>query len=157
MTHGQFFETLDYRLVDGKVHISAGGPKAKDDNIKEICVWIFQRSGDDDAAATEMTTIHPEAFDPHPTETSWSLEIGQIKDKEEAMTKEIPFHPGAAVALAVALVEFPKKTDAGEAVLEGGQPKVVQKVLLWSQSIDLREQTGTSSRPAAQTSTSETP
>jgi hypothetical protein len=143
MPFGNFFETLDVvKLRNGKIHISAKGPKQEDEKIRELCVWVFQRSGDDDAAATEMTTVSRESFDQQPE--SWSLDIGKIEpDEEEPNPREIPFHQGAAIGLAIALIDTPKKNEDGTPVLDTtGAPEMVQKVLLWSQSLDLRDETG---------------
>jgi hypothetical protein len=137
MPFGNFFEKLDVVLLkDGQIGVTATGPKAREENIKEICVWVFQRNGANDAAATEMTTVAPKALDQR--RTKWTLQIGKIDSGID-----VPFQTGPAIGLAIALIETPKKDEAGEPELdEAGNPKVLQRVLLWSQSIDLKDTVG---------------
>jgi hypothetical protein len=123
-TFGKFFETLELmKLPNNEIEIVARGPKATDDKIRELCVWVFQRNGDNDAAATEMTTVSRKAF--KVTDGDWRLRIGKIKSR-------IPFQEGPAIALAIALIDHPIERDT-----EGNPTKRAQKVLLWSQSVDL--------------------
>jgi hypothetical protein len=129
-TFGKFFEILDLLKYEENgtqvIEINASGPKKADEDIKEICVWVFQRRGLNDAAATEMTTVPEgkEAFKPE--KDRWTLPIGKIQSK-------YGFEAGPAIALAVALIDMPVKDP------KSGKEQIAQKVLLWSQSIDLRE------------------
>ncbi len=130
ITFGKFFETLDLmESPSGAITISAAGPKSRDEAVKEICVWVFQRNGDDDAAATEMTTVAEgrEAFTQ--SAQKWTLQVKKIESK-------IPFEEGPAIAVAIALIDGP--TDGR---------KKAEKVLQWSQSIDLVAEQPTSKRP----------
>src|SRR4029450_765059 len=58
----KFNETL--RLTGGG-NVMAVGPRDKSDDIKEICAWVYQRRGSDDAGATEMTATGANLKRPH--------------------------------------------------------------------------------------------
>jgi hypothetical protein len=138
-TFGKFSETLDLvKSPDSTIKVVAKGPKAADETIKEICAWVFQRNGDDDAAATEMTTVKSgrEAF--RQTRREWTLPLMKIESN-------IGFRKGPAIAAAIALIEIPV-TDAN------GNSAKAEKVLIWSQSIDLApESVASGSRPQRRT------
>jgi hypothetical protein len=123
-TFGKFSETLDLvKSPDRTIQVVAKGPKDANETIKEICAWVFQRNGDDDAAATEMTTVPSgkEAFTQ--TRREWTLPLMKIES-------DVAFRKGPAIAAAIALIEIPI-TDAN------GNSAKAEKVLIWSQSIDL--------------------
>src|SRR3954463_7761125 len=69
----KFEDTL--RLTgDGKV--MAAGPRDKDDDIKDLCAWVYQRRGSDDAAATEMTTAGGKVKQPRRTPPGGGVGLG---------------------------------------------------------------------------------
>jgi hypothetical protein len=104
--------------------VIAIGPLHPGETVDEVCAWVFQRRGDNDAAATEMTTNRPDPAHPHEPGhfqqipgVRWLLPMGKISNPTA-------FVPGQAFAVAVALM-----TDTG------GK----QRVTWWGQPVDLFE------------------
>ena len=102
--------------------VIAIGPLHPSETVDEVCAWVFQRSGHNDAAATEMTTNRPDPAHPHDhfqqiPGVRWLLPMGKISDRTA-------FVPGQAFAVAVALM-----TDS-----DGNQ-----RVTWWGQPVDLFE------------------
>lgn len=92
----KFEETL--RLTgDGKV--MAAGPRDKDDDIKDLCAWVYQRRGSDDAAATEMTTAGGKLKQPDGHHPRWEMELGKVPEDSQ-----LELEPGWADAVAVASI-----------------------------------------------------
>jgi hypothetical protein len=106
------FDDLLFLMPDGGV--DARGPKEPGDEILELCAWVYQRGecgeefqrGDNDAAATEMTTLKPELkADLMPDGISgerWHLPLGRIP---EPPAPAPALEPGAAFAIAVSLLK----------------------------------------------------
>jgi hypothetical protein len=122
----------------GKLVVNAKGPLTPKADLKEICIWVFQRRPGEanDVAATEMTTtlkdrdmeFHQDPLGGQSRE--WNLQAGRIDD---GSTEDL--QAGPAVAMAIALFKIDDTT---------GQLKVQQ----WAQSVDLYGPTN--SPPAAQ-------
>lgn len=93
----KFNETL--RLTGGG-NVMAVGPRDKSDDIKEICAWVYQRRGSDDAAATEMTTTGGKLKQPDANNPRWEMELGKVPEDSQ-----LELEPGWAHAVAVALIE----------------------------------------------------
>jgi hypothetical protein len=82
------------RLIgDGGV-IGQGPLDPQDEELLELCAWVFQRS-DSDAAATEMTTTGGHLEFPTGPPPKWRMELGRVGDGD--------LQPGDAFAVAVAL------------------------------------------------------
>ena len=106
----------------GEFVIDAMGPldRSEEDMI-ELCAWIFQR-GDHDAAATEMTTGHDHetahgehlefSKDSHGRDR-WTLPLRQVGDK--------PLEVGDAFGVAVAMMRMKKQKDQ-QRVIWWGHP-----------------------------------
>jgi len=92
----KFEETL--RLTGGG-KVMAVGPRDKDDNILELCAWVYQRSGADDAAATEMTTTGGKLKQPDGHNPRWEMELAKVPEDGQ-----LELEPGWAHAVAVALI-----------------------------------------------------
>ena len=115
----------------GDVVLVAKGPFEGQDQLIELCVWVFQR-GDEDAAATEMTTGHHDDDHPHepgqlPTvggehvkvvddgggEFHWEMPLRQVGDEALAA--------GDAFGVAVAMLR-PKTDQHQQRVVWWGHP-----------------------------------
>ncbi len=112
----KFVDVLQLKADGG---VDAKGPKDEGDEVIDICAWVIQQ-GENDAAATEMTTTggHLEQ-----DAQSWTLPLGKLEKGVARLTD------GPAFAAAVALV---KDRDNK------------QKVAFWAQTVRL-EKTPTSS------------
>ncbi len=107
---------------EGKVVLDATGPiDQSEEEMIELCAWVFQR-GTHDAAATEMTINenHETAGGGHlhivPGEDGkdrWQMPLRQVGDAE--------LHAGEAFGVAVALMKM-KKEDNQQRVLWWGHP-----------------------------------
>ncbi len=75
--------------------VIAIGPLHPTEKIKELCAWVYQRQGPDEAAATEMTTLQPASFQ-QLDGVRWLLLLGRIS--------QTGFVPGRAFAVGVALM-----------------------------------------------------
>jgi hypothetical protein len=98
-TGGNFEDKLKLFKEPGTdyVHVDAMGPAYGD--VVHICVWITQKQGGSDAAATQITTIPGRAGLTSPTladgTQGWGLRALQASTK--------PLAPGPATAMAIAL------------------------------------------------------
>jgi hypothetical protein len=117
-----FYEALPCRLRDGCV--AAMGTQHPKDEIKEICVWVYQSSPNDagDAAATEMSTHdHAQGQAPHFLQVAgkrWLLPVKKISQAD--------FRAGRAFAVALALVVEDRAGEKKERVVWWGQPVELQ-------------------------------
>jgi len=98
--------------------VIAIGPLHPTEKIKELCAWVYQQQGADDAAATEMTTnkAQPPNFQ-QLDGVRWLLSLEKIS--------QTAFIPGRAFAVGVALM-----ID-----LNTGK----ERVTWWGQPVDLFE------------------
>jgi hypothetical protein len=110
----------------GRAKVDAAGPVTDGTKIKEICAWVFQDNGRNSAAATEMTTENPDAFDGS-VPGRWRLELSQIS--------ETPLQNGLAFGVAVALLEK-----------DGGQ----EQVIWWGHPLELVPRQGPTGTATAQ-------
>jgi hypothetical protein len=96
-------------VPEGEPVIDAMGPlEGTQDDMIELCAWVFQR-GEHDAAATEMTTgkghhetahgNHVEFFEGDDGRERWKLPLRQVGEEELA--------PGDAFGVAVAMLRVP--------------------------------------------------
>src|ERR671931_1893996 len=93
----KFDDTLQ---LTGGGNVMAAGPRDTSDDIKELCAWVYQRQGSDDAAATEMSTTGGKLRQPDAHNPRWEMELGKVpKDGQ------LELEPGWAHAVAVALIE----------------------------------------------------
>lgn len=96
----RFDEKLKLRADGG---VDAKGPLDPNEEMLELCAWVFQEKNPGDAAATEMTTTSPEAvFSGLPPK--WSLRL----DKLDGSAR---LRPGPAFAVAVALMKKGRNKD----------------------------------------------
>lgn len=107
------------------VMVARGPFDAAEERIIELCVWVFQR-GENDAAATEMTTGH--AHDDHVTfdkddrgRDRWNMPLRQVGD--------FPLTGGEAFGVAIAMLEMKKEDDA-------------QRVIWWGHPLKLNDPSG---------------
>jgi hypothetical protein len=113
-TGGNFKDELDLIVdeVSEKAFVDARGPVYG--TIHDICAWVVQRQGANDAAATQITTIPGKGgFEPKDADGMWKL---RLNPASTAM-----LGPGDAFAFAIGLF------------LEDGQ----EKVRYWAQSVKL--------------------
>lgn len=131
MPGGNFDGELNVR-ADGIV--DAGGPL--DPNVEtavEMCVWVFQRDGDDDATANAMampnmgTAGTPRILHIPDGGGRWDFPLPPLGE-------EVDFHEGSATAFAIGL--FKLKGTHG------------QRVFLWSEPVRL---TGPGAKPCEPT------
>lgn len=112
----------DELFVESPNEIIAAGPVDAIDEVKEICAWVYQRVGDQEAAATEMSTT-PEGMaklTATPRSGRWELRLGRISAADFDV-------PGRGFAVAVALL----------------QTNGHQRVVWWGQPVDLLNKPGT--------------
>ena len=111
------------------VMVARGPFDAAEEQIIEICVWVFQR-GENDAAATEMTTGHANhpGHDDHVTfdkddrgRDRWNMPLRQVGD--------FPLTGGEAFGVAVAMLEMKREDDA-------------QRVIWWGHPLTLKDPSG---------------
>lgn len=76
--------------------VEAAGPLSPGEEIKEICAWVYQRSGGNEAAATEMTTTPEGKAKFEQSQGRWKLPLAQIS--------ETNFREAPAFAVAMALL-----------------------------------------------------
>jgi hypothetical protein len=110
---------------DGTVALDATGPLDRsNEEMVEICAWVFQR-GDEDAAATEMTTgkdhataggSHLHVFTDADGRDRWKLSLRQVGDT--------PLKAGDAFGVAVAMLKSHQEGDK-------------QRVIWWGHPITL--------------------
>jgi hypothetical protein len=112
----KFDEVLQLRGDGG---VLAAGPRDKSDNIKELCAWVYQRQGSQDAAATEMTRTGGKLKQPNGQHPKWEMELGKVPDDGQ-----LELRAGSAQALAVALIQD-GRGNLG--------------VLFWGETVDLEE------------------
>jgi hypothetical protein len=114
----RFDDTLTFKVDEDPelCEYIAMGPVGATDTVKELCAWVYQRNGENDAAATEMTTTETGKgkLIAVPGSGRWQLPLGKISDCD--------FQSGAAFAVAVALM-----VDANRK----------ERVVWWGQPIDL--------------------
>jgi hypothetical protein len=101
----KFDDVLQLRK-DGAVVLDATGPlEPSEEQMVELCAWVFQRGGND-AAATEMTTgdhhetaggDHLEFFKDPDGRDHWRLHLRQVGAE--------PLVPGDAFGVAVAMMK----------------------------------------------------
>ena len=96
----KFFDELTWSgapSVKKKTFVDAGGPITGGETIQEVCAWVYQRSGGNEAAATEMTTT-PEGKNQFDDSVAgrWKLRLTQISDTG--------FRDAPAFAVAMALL-----------------------------------------------------
>jgi hypothetical protein len=101
----------------GDIHVEAKGPV--DGDVVELCVWIIQRQGESDAAATQITTYPGRGKlkiekDPVTNKKTWELRALKASTR--------PLKPGFATAMAIALF-----------LEENGEEQAYQ----WAQSVEL--------------------
>lgn len=116
----RFDDSLEWSGALTNATVNAKGPLLPGDNVKEICAWVYQKNGVNDAAATEMTltdaaraTLTEEGKDPFDGSIPerWSLELKQISN---ASLRNAP-----AFAVAIALI---LDASGNEKVVWWGQP-----------------------------------
>jgi hypothetical protein len=126
---GNFDDELKLYIDDkGDVAVRTEGPLGNNSDLREICVWVFQRKPGElnDVAATEMSTTlaadEREEFFATPTlgieGRRWKLPSHKLDDETSAQL-------GAGPAVAMAIGFFRNH--------ENGQFKVLQ----WAQSVVL--------------------
>jgi hypothetical protein len=93
----KFDDTLK---LTGGGKVMAAGPRDKSDDIKELCAWVYQRQGSDDAAATEMSTTGGELRQPDAQNPRWEMELGKVPK-----AGQLELQAGWAHAVAVALIQ----------------------------------------------------
>jgi hypothetical protein len=93
----KFNDTLQ---LTGGGKVMAVGPRDESDDIKELCAWVYQRQGSDDAAATEMTTTGGKLKQPNGKDPRWEMELGKVPEDGR-----LELEAGWAHAVAVALIE----------------------------------------------------
>lgn len=74
--------------------VIAAGPLAPNETVIEICAWVYQDNGENEAAATEMSTKSPGALTQGPE--FWRLPLGKVGDTD--------LQDGPAFAVGVALL-----------------------------------------------------
>jgi hypothetical protein len=88
----------DVLRLKGDGGVVAQGPlDPQDEELLELCAWVFQRS-DDDAAATEMTTTGGHLEFPSGPPPKWKMVLGKVGNAD--------LQPGDAFAVAVALMKI---------------------------------------------------
>ena len=114
---------------DDAVMVARGPFDAVEEQIIEICVWVFQR-GDNDAAATEMTTgdAHHPGHDDHVKfdkddkgRDRWNMPLRQVGT--------VPLTAGDAFGVAVAMLKMKSEDDA-------------QRVVWWGHPLKLNDPSG---------------
>jgi hypothetical protein len=115
----KFDQTLDLRAASSKDPggVDAKGPVDAGEEVKELCAWVFQRQGESDAAATEMSTTGGKLKQPG-AGSDWSMALGKVPEDGT-----FNLEPGPALALAVALMK------AGDKLT----------VTFWGQTVTLRQ------------------
>jgi hypothetical protein len=98
--------------------VDAKGPVDAGEEVEELCAWVFQRRGESDAAATEMSTTGGVLKQPGGAGSPWSMALGKVPEDGT-----LDLEPGPALALAVALMK------AGENLT----------VTFWGQTVTLRQ------------------
>jgi hypothetical protein len=109
------------------VVVDATGPlDPAEEEIVEICAWVFQR-GQQDAAATEMTTgdhhgtaggTHLESFKDPDGQEHWKLPLRQVGDE--------PLVAGDAFGVAVAMLKVKNQSDEPRVVWWGHPLKLAE-------------------------------
>jgi hypothetical protein len=105
----------DVLRLTGDGGVDAKGPIDPNEEMVELCAWVFQR-GDDDAAATEMSTTGGHLEFPSGPPRKWRMLLGRVGD--------VDLQPGEAFAVAVALM----KNRAGK-----------QRIVWWGHPLTLEE------------------
>jgi hypothetical protein len=101
--------------LTGDGGVDAQGPlDPPNETLVELCAWVFQR-GDDDAAATEMTTTGGKLQSPVGSPPKWRMRLEKVGN--------VDLQPGDAFAVAVALM----KNGAGK-----------QRIVWWGHPVTLR-------------------
>ena len=93
----KFDDTLQ---LTGGGNVMAAGPRDESDDIKELCAWVYQRQGSNDAAATEMSTTGGKLRQPDAHNPKWEMELGKVPE-----AGQLELEPGWAHAEAVALIQ----------------------------------------------------
>jgi hypothetical protein len=89
----RFDDTMELTADSGVI---AQGPiDPATETMLELCAWVFQR-GDDDAAATEMSTTGGQLKFPPGPPPKWQMKLGKVGNAD--------LQPGDAFAVAVALL-----------------------------------------------------
>ena len=111
---------------EGVVVVDATGPlDPSQEEMVELCAWVFQR-GKEDAAATEMTTgdhhettagHHLEVFKDPDGQDHWKLRLRQVGNE--------PLVPGDAFGVAVAMMKMKNQSDQQRVVWWGHPVKLV--------------------------------
>jgi hypothetical protein len=116
----KFDQTLDLRAAsyEDPGGVDAKGPVDPGEKVKELCAWVFQRQGESDAAATEMSTTGGRLKQPGEPDGDWSMALGKVPEDGT-----LDLEPGPALALAVALMK------AGDKLT----------VTFWAQTVTLQE------------------
>lgn len=128
---GNFNDKQQLKLdtATGNVYVDTKGPLSDYADLKEICVWVFQRKPGqpNDIAATEMSTTMKDRgeFTQAPSVGSpnrkWGLPARKLADGSGRQLEA-----GPAIAMAIAFFENHNSPDPN-------QFKVVQ----WAQSVEL--------------------
>ena len=110
----------------GTVVLDATGPLDRsEEEMIELCAWVFQR-GENDAAATEMTTGHDhetaggdhlQVFTDEHGQDRWKLSLRQVGDE--------PLQAGDAFGVAVAMMRLRNDADQQRVVWWGHPLKLV--------------------------------
>jgi hypothetical protein len=114
-------------VTNGEAALDATGPlDLSDEEMIELCAWVFQRGEDDDAAATEMTTgadhhtaggTHLDVFTDSAGRARWKLALRQVGDK--------PLEAGDAFGVAVAMMKAKNEGDKQRVIWWGHPIKLV--------------------------------
>ena len=121
---------------DDAVMVARGPFDAAEEQVIEICVWVFQR-GDNDAAATEMTTGR-RTTTPATTTTSPSTRTTRAATAGTwRCVRSAPFRltAGDAFGVAVAMLKMKNEDDA-------------QRVVWWGHPLKLNDPSGAAEGPA---------
>jgi hypothetical protein len=120
----KFDDVLQLRN-EGEVVVEATGPlDPSEEEMVELCAWVFQR-GADDAAATEMTTghdhataggTHLELFKDPDGQDHWKLPLRQVGQE--------PLVAGDAFGVAVAMMRDRTQSDQQRVVWWGHPVKL---------------------------------
>jgi hypothetical protein len=114
--------------VENGVVIASGPVDTSKEKIVELCAWVFQRHGNNDAAVTEMThqddAGHLHLLRDHHLQGDGELKVDKDKQKWTMKLAKIgknPMTPGEeAFAVAVALIEDMQSGD--QQVIWWGHP-----------------------------------
>jgi hypothetical protein len=109
----------DNLQLQGGGGVMACGPRDANDNIEELCAWVYQRQHDNDAAATEMTTTGGKLSQPN-NPPRWEMQLGKVPANAPGAPN---LGNGFAIALAVALIRDTTTND--------------RRVASWSQTVML--------------------